>query len=128
MVENEIVDAHVHLWNPQQIPMPWLDHTPALNKSFGLSDYPRQSAGHTIETLVYVEVDVVPGYALLEARWIADQAAYDARLKGIVAAAPIEYGERARVYLAALQAISPLIKGVRRSLQDEQDPRFCLRD
>jgi L-fuconolactonase len=128
MVELDIVDAHVHLWNPQQFPMPWLDNTPALNKPFGLSDYPRRSAGYTIDMLVYVEVDVVPTYALLEARWIADQAAHDARLKGIVAAAPIEHGERARAYLAALQAISPLIKGVRRSLQDEQDVSFCLRE
>ena len=31
-----------------------------------------------------------------------------------------------RVHLAALQAISPLIKGVRRNFQDEPDPAFCL--
>lgn len=47
-------------------------------------------------------------------------------LQGIVAAAPVEHGERARAYLAALQATSPLIKGVRRNLQDEQDAAFCL--
>jgi L-fuconolactonase len=128
MAEYEIVDAHVHLWDPQQFPMPWLDQTPALNKSFGLSDFPSQSTVRTIEALVYVEVDVVPAYALLEARWIAGQGAHDARLKGIVAAAPVEYGERVRSYLAELQAISPLIKGVRRSLQDEQDSTFCLQE
>jgi L-fuconolactonase len=128
MAGHETVDAHVHLWDPQQFPMPWLDHTPALNKPFGLSDFPHRSAGHTIDTLVYVEVDVVPGYALLEARWIANLAAHDARLKGIVAAAPVELGERARSYLVALQAISPLIKGVRRNLQDEQDATFCLQE
>ncbi|HLV99991.1 MAG TPA: amidohydrolase family protein [Ktedonobacterales bacterium] len=128
MVEDGIVDAHVHLWNPQEFRMPWLDQIPALNKPFGLADYPRQSAGHAIEALVYVEVDVAPHYALLEARWAADQAAHDARLQGIVAAAPVEHGERARVYLAALQAISPLIKGVRRNLQNEPDSAFCLQE
>ena len=128
MGEQEFVDAHVHLWNPQQFRMPWLDHVPALDKPFGLSDYPRQSAGRTIEALVYVEVDVAPQYALLEARWAADQAGHDARLQGIVAAAPIEHGERARSYLAALQATSPLIKGVRRNLQDEPDAAFCLHE
>ncbi|HEU5369050.1 MAG TPA: amidohydrolase family protein [Ktedonobacterales bacterium] len=126
MGERKLVDAHVHLWDPQQFRLAWLDHEPALNKLFGLSNYPRQSAGHTIEALVYVEVDVAPHYALLEARWTADQAAHDARLQGIVAAAPIEHGARARAYLAALQATSPLIKGVRRNLQDEQDTTFCL--
>jgi L-fuconolactonase len=128
MAEHKIVDAHVHLWNPQHFRMPWLDFAPALNYPFGLADYPRQSAGRTIEALVYVEVDVAPHYALLEARWAADQAVHDTRLQGIVAAAPVEYGERTHAYLAALQATSPLIKGVRRNLQDEQDAAFCLQD
>lgn len=128
MGEQELVDAHVHLWNPQQFRLAWLDHEPALNKPFGLDDYLRQSADRAIDALVYIEVDVAPHYALLEARWAADQAARDARLQGIVAAAPVEHGERVRSYLAALQAISPLIKGVRRNLQDEQDPAFCLQE
>jgi L-fuconolactonase len=126
MAIEEIVDAHVHLWNPQQFHMAWLDHAPTLNKPFGLADYPHQSAGRSIAALVYVEVDVAPHYALLEAQWAADQAAHDSRLQGIVAAAPVEYGERTRAYLDALQATGPLIKGVRRNLQDEADPAFCL--
>ena len=128
MGARELVDAHVHLWNPQHFPMPWLDHTPALNKPFELSDYPRQSAGCTIAALVSVEVDVAPHYALLEARWAADLAVHDARLQGIVAAAPVEHGEQVRAYLDALQATSPLIKGVRRNLQDEPDAAFCLQE
>ncbi len=128
MEEQTLVDAHVHLWNPQHFPMPWLDEAPTLNRPFGLADYPRQSAGSTIEALVYIEVGVAPAYALLEARWAVDQAAHDTRLQGIVAAAPVEFGERSRAYLAALQATSPLIKGVRRNLQDEPDPAFCLRE
>ena len=126
MREQELVDAHVHLWNPQQFRMPWLDHEPALNKPFGLAEYPRQSAGRTITDMVYVEVGVAPHYALLEAQWVASLAAHDARLQGIVAAAPVEHGDRTRSYLTALHAISPLIKGVRRNLQDEPDLTFCL--
>lgn len=122
----EIVDAHVHLWNPQQFRLAWLDHEPALNKPFGLSDYPPQSAGSAITGVVYVEVNVASHQTLLEAQWVADQAAHDARLQGIVAAAPVEYGEQVRSHLAALQTTSPLIKGIRRNLQDEIDPSFCL--
>ncbi|HEU5199357.1 MAG TPA: amidohydrolase family protein [Ktedonobacterales bacterium] len=126
MGEREIVDAHVHLWNPQQFRVPWLDHEPALNKPFGLPEYPRQGASSAISAMVYVEVDVAPHYVLLEAQWAAAQAAQDARLQGIVAAAPVEHGDRMRAYLAALQSIGPLIKGVRRNLQAETDPGFAL--
>lgn len=126
MGAQEIVDAHVHLWNPQQFRLAWLDQEPALNKPFGLAEYSRQGASNAIAALVYVEVDVAPQYALLEAQWAAAQAAQDARLQCIVAAAPVEFGDRVRSYLAALQSIGPVIKGVRRNLQGEIDPGFGL--
>ena len=124
MADFEIVDAHVHLWDPQHFRMAWLDDVPALNKLFGMAEYPQQSASHTIGGSVYVEVNVASDDALREAQWAAAQAAQDSRLQGIVAAAPVEQGERVRAHLAALQATSPLIKGVRRNLQDETDPAF----
>src|SRR5581483_3150148 len=119
MIAHEIVDAHVHLWNPQQFRLAWVDNLPALNKRFGIAAYPHQGAGSAITGVVCVEANVAPSQTLLEARWIAEQAAIDTRLQGIVAAAPVEDGEQVRPHLAALQAISPLIKGVRRNLQDE---------
>jgi L-fuconolactonase len=51
----------------------------------------------------------------------------DPRLAGIVAWAPLEDGEQARSFLAALAAIGPRLKGVRRIVQSEPDPAFCLR-
>lgn len=127
MPEFPIVDAHVHLWDPRRFRMPWLDGNALLNRPYGLADYREHTDGIDIAAMVYLEVDVAPAYGLLEARWAVDRAAEDARLQGVVASAPLEDGEVARSYLAALVGLGPLIKGVRRLTQGEPDPDFARR-
>lgn len=127
MVDLPIVDAHVHLWELAQFPRPWLGSVPALDQPFDLAEYDKHTSGFTIAGLVYVETDVAPYYALLEAQWAVSLAEMDSRLQGIVAATPLEDGLQVRPYLEALAALGPLVKGVRRNLQDVRDPEFCLR-
>ena len=125
--DHPIVDTHVHLWDPNHFRMPWLDGIDPIDKPFGLSDYRRHTVGLNVEAFVYVEVAVAPHYGLLEAQWVAERAKEDARLKAIVAAAPVEFGERSRAYLDALVAIDPRIKGVRRGPSgDKADPAYGL--
>jgi L-fuconolactonase len=77
--------------------------------------------------MVLVETAVAAPYALREAQWAASLARSDPRLQGVVAAASLEDGLRVSQYLEALAALGPLVKGVRRNLQDERDPQVCLR-
>lgn len=121
-----IIDAHVHLWDPEWLRIRWLDQIDLLNQRYGLDEYRSHTAGLEIEAMVYVQVDAEPAYGLLEAEWVVAQARKESRLQGIVAWAPLEYGVRARAYLEALVRIDPRIKGVRRLLQGEADPAFCL--
>jgi L-fuconolactonase len=122
-----IVDAHVHLWDPEVMRIPWLDGFAELNRPFGLAEYREHSAGVDVGAFVYVQVDVYPAYGLSEARRAAEQAAADPRLQAIVAYAPLEDGARVRSYLDDLVRVSPLVRGVRRITQGEADPAFCLR-
>lgn len=127
MPQPPMIDAHVHLWDPQRFRIPWIDGSELLNRRYLLDEYRAHTAGLPIEAFVYLQVEVAPAYALLEAQFVAELAAEEPRLRGIVAWAPLEDGECARSYLAALTRDAPLVKGVRRIVQGEPDPRFCLR-
>src|SRR5438094_7732248 len=100
MPDFPIVDSHVHLYDPDNIRMPGFDGNAVLNRRYGLEEFRAHTAGIPIEGLVFAEVNVAPQYALIEAQWVADLAAKDPLIKGIVAQAPVEHGERARSFYA----------------------------
>jgi L-fuconolactonase len=127
MPPGPIVDSHVHLWDPIRFRMPWLDGNERIGKPFGLPEFREHSAGIEVEGIVYLQVEVTPPYALLEAQWVADQPADGPPILGIVPWAPLEDGDRARSFLDAMVAIDPRIKGIRRLYQGEPDLDFCIR-
>jgi L-fuconolactonase len=105
--------------------MPWLDGDDLLNKPYDLPEYRQHTTGVTIASFVYLQVDVAEAYGIIETEWAAERARRDPRLQAIVAYAPLEYGERARLYLERLIKVSPLVKGIRRLYQQESVD-FCL--
>src|SRR5712692_1335566 len=127
MPDFPIIDAHLHLWDPTHFRMSWLDGNPVLDKPYGLAEYRQHTADVAIEAMVYLQVEVDPAYGLLEAEWVVERVKEDPRIQGIVAWAPLEYGEQSRAYLEALVKVGPRIKGVRRLIQSEPDLEFCVR-
>jgi L-fuconolactonase len=107
--------------------MPWLEEVAALRRPYGLHDYHQQNRGLPLAGMVYVEVEVDPQQTLREAQYVVELAREEPRLLGTVAAAPLEQGAAVRAHLDALVTLSPLVKGVRRNIQDEPDLNFCLR-
>jgi len=121
-----LVDTHLHLWDPAHLRYSWLEEVPALNRRFALAEFRAACGPVAVAQLVFVQCECLPAQALAEVDWVASLAAADPRLRGIVAFAPLEQGDAVAPHLAAL-AQRPLVKGVRRLLQSEPDPEFCLR-
>lgn len=134
MNDRGVVDAHVHFWDPAQLRYPWLESVPALREMHGPEEFAKQSGAGGVSAAVFVECDVDPQMAGAEVSFVEGLVA---RLEAdgsrappilaIVAHAPLHEGAGARRSIEAL-AQRPLVRGVRRLLQDEADAEFCLRD
>jgi L-fuconolactonase len=126
MPSRPIIDSHVHIWDTARFPIPWLENLPSLNKRIWIDDYFAATGNLNVEGFVYMQVEVAPPYALIEAQTIAALAEVDPRVLAIVPWAPLEEGEKVRIFLEQMVAISPKIKSIRRIVQGEADPEFCL--
>jgi L-fuconolactonase len=124
-----IIDTHVHLWDTTYLHRPWLEEEPLLNRPYGLDQYQEQTSDLSIKAIVCVEADVLPEERLQEVRWLSDQARQNFLIQGIVAAAPMGDEERpsVRSFLDTLVTIDSRVKGVRRNIQGEMMPGFCVR-
>jgi L-fuconolactonase len=120
-----VVDAHVHFWDAQRLAYPWLAGVAALNRPFLPGDYAAAARPAAAGKLIFVESGCAAAAALEEVTWVSELAEREPRLRGIVAQAAVERGARVGDELALL-AKNPLVKGVRRILQDETDAKFCL--
>ena len=126
MPDFPIVDAHVHLYDSTVVRYGWMRGKTALQGPHGLAELDAARGRVEVEGLVWIEVGADPGQHQGEARWVADLAAREPRVRGMVAHAPLERGAAAAADLEQLLEHRPL-KGIRRLLQDEADDAFCLR-
>ncbi len=125
MLDFPIIDTHLHLWDPGALRYPWLDDLPLLNRPYLLDDFDAATASVDVAAMVFLQCEVTPAQYRQEAEWVSKLAERDPRIAGIVPWAPLEKGETARDEVAALAA-DPLVKGIRRIIQFEDDPAFCL--
>lgn len=121
-----IIDTHLHVWDPTAMPYDWVDGDPFLNRPFGLDDYNQATDYVEVEKMVFLQCEVNPSHYEQEAAWVTQLAAQDPRIQGIVPWAPIEKGQAVRADVERLIQNNPLVKGVRRIIQFEDDINFCL--
>ncbi len=121
-----IVDTHLHLWDPSRIDYPWLADNPLLDRAYGLGDYAAATAGLDVEAMVFVQCEADFAQFQDEADWVAQQARIDPRIRALVAWAPLEKGAAVAADLERLKR-HDFLRGIRRIIQFEPDPDFCLR-
>jgi L-fuconolactonase len=126
LIDFPIVDSHVHLLNPARLGYSWTKGAPSLNRQLGPADFMAAAAPVKVDAFVFVEVDVDYPQHLDEARWVAELAQADPRLKGMVAALPLEKGKAIAGEVEEL-AGNPVVRGVRRLIQSQPDPDFCIK-
>lgn len=127
MPDFPLVDAHVHLYDPDALDYPWMKGEPVLNSLHGSAEYSAAIGGVAVDKLVFVEVDVASGRHLDEAVWVEAAAQEDSRVQAITASMPLENGTAVEPDIAAF-ARMPRARAVRRLIQAHMDePGWCLR-
>lgn len=121
-----IVDTHLHIWDLKRLRYPWLANVPMLNRDHLIEEYRKVCGPVQVAKMVFLQCECDFAQFQDEADWVTEVAAVDPRIRGIVPWAPLEKGDGAQDELARL-ASNPLIKGIRRIIQFEADPEFCLR-
>jgi len=118
-----VVDTHVHFWDTAGLDHPWLSGSELLNRPYLPADYSKAAEGVPVERIVFVEAACRKDLFLDEVAWVTELARQDARVQGIVAAAPLERGDAVKGDLERVAA-NPLVKGVRPSIQADDQNRL----
>ncbi len=127
MPDFPIVDAHVHLWDPARMSISWQQENDFLRRSFLPQNYAKDLGHVDVEAMVFVECFVDQGNYLREVQFVEKCAKKEPRIKSIVAQAPLEFGDDVRPFLQYLKNHHPKVVGIRRMIEFQDDPDFCLR-
>jgi L-fuconolactonase len=121
------VDSHVHFWDPTRLHYGYLAALPSIAARHGPDTLETEAGADAPARCVFVQAECSRAQWLDEVRWVGELARDHPRIAGIVAHASVDASATLPAALDDLQR-EPLVRGVRHLIQDEPDPRFCLRD
>lgn len=127
MPDFPVIDAHLHVWDPRRLRYSWQQGNALFDRPWLIEDYAAATGRVQIEAMVFVECFADPGQYIAEVEFVEEQAARDPRLAAIVPMAPLELGAAAEPVLAEMTARFPRVRGIRRIIEFDPDPEFCLR-
>ncbi len=122
-----IIDTHLHIWDFDRLQYSAFQGHPLFGKSYQIEDYQRDCGDLDIEAMVFLECyadfTATGGQYMEEIKFVEESALRDPRLQGIVPMAPLEWGSRVEPLLAEMAEYHPAVKGIRRIVEFDDDPR-----
>jgi L-fuconolactonase len=117
------IDSHVHFWDQQQLPYPWLVEVPKIAGRHTPAELRAEAGEDCPEKIVFVECGAP---WLDEVKWVSQLAVIEPRIAGLVAKCMVNEGAATVAKLAELKRF-PLVRGVRHLVQHEPDADYCAR-
>jgi L-fuconolactonase len=122
-----IIDAHLHVWDQTRLKYSAFEGNPLFNHPYHVEDYRRDCGNLDIEAMVFLECYADfwegGGQYIQEIAFVEDEAKRDPRIKAIVPMAPLEWGRGVEPILAEMRHGHPTVKGIRRIVEFDTDPR-----
>jgi L-fuconolactonase len=126
MIDFPVVDTHVHLLDTKRFKYSWARDAPKLGRDWSIADLDERARPYRIDRIVFAEVDVDMPQYLEEAEWVQTLADRDKRLQGCVACLPLERGPAIEGEMERLAKL-PVVRGIRRLIQNQPDPDYVLK-
>jgi L-fuconolactonase len=111
----QVIDAHVHFWDPARLRYPWLDALPELRRPFLPADY-ESLADDAVDGVVFVEANCEPEQSLAEVAFVERLAAVEPRIVATVAFVDLLDEKRRETVLQRLSDSGRAV-GVRQNIQ-----------
>jgi L-fuconolactonase len=122
-----IIDTHLHVWDQTRLRYSAFEGHPIFGHPYHIEDYQRDCGDLKIEAMVFLECYADfwadGGQYIDEIRFVESEAKRDPRIKGIVPMAPMEWGAKVEPLLRQMQDQHPTVKGIRRIVEFDADPR-----
>jgi L-fuconolactonase len=122
-----IIDTHLHVWDQKRLKYSAFEGNPLFNQPYHVEDYRRDCGKLDIEAMVFLECYADfwegGGQYIEEIAFVEDEAKRDPRLMAIVPMAPLEWGKRVEPMLIEMRDRHPTVKGIRRIVEFDADPR-----
>lgn len=128
MTAPDVIDAHVHVWDPRRFRIPWLRAFPALDRPHlpeALDAAQEAAPSFNVVGRLIVHAGVDPADALAELEWLSTCA--ESPYSGVIAWAPLDSPTGFAAYFSRMRQHAR-VRAVRWLIQFEPHPERCLGD